>query len=303
VNYYHERLSVLQNAYQRTGEKVKIAVASGKGGTGKTTVAVNLVCYIGKTSGTAHYFDCDVEEPNGHLFLKPDIERTEPVTINVPEIDTVKCTACGECVRFCRFNALIRIGNKVMFFPELCHGCGGCKLVCSEKAIETAQREIGLVRFGAADTTQFVDGYLSIGEAMSPPVIRTVLSHINEKVNTIIDAPPGTSCPVIAAIRNVDYVLLITEPTPFGLNDLALALDMVRELRLPHGVVVNRAEDGNRDAEEFCSVKGADLIARIPESREIASLYSQGETLIGAVSGIDTIFAQIWEHIRKGVSL
>lgn len=281
---------------------MKVAVASGKGGTGKTTVAVNLACYIGKAFGAAHYYDCDVEEPNGHLFLKPKIEQTEMVTINVPEIDTVTCNACGECVRFCTYNALIRLGNKVMFFPELCHGCGGCNLVCPEKAIRTAQREIGSVRIGAAGTIHFTDGYISIGEAMSPPVIRAVLSHVNEKVNAIIDAPPGTSCPVIAAIRKVDYVLLITEPTPFGLNDLGLALDMVRELGLPHGVVVNRAEDGNCDAEEFCKKKGADVIAGIPESREIASLYSWGKTLIGDVSGIDTIFAQIWERVLRSVS-
>ena len=281
---------------------MRIAIASGKGGTGKTTVAVNLSTYISKYAGTTHYIDCDVEEPNGHLFLHPEINKTEPVAISVPDIATEKCTACGECVRFCRYNALIRLGKKVMIFPELCHGCGGCMLVCSEMAIRTADREIGTVRSGAALHIKFTDGYLSVGEAMSPPVIRSVLERIQTEHVTIIDAPPGTSCPVIAAVRNVDYVILVTEPTPFGLNDLSLALDMIRELGVPHGVVVNRAEKDNHDAEEFCRRKNVTLIADIPESREIASLYSRGEILIGKVAGIDEIFAEIWKHVRRSIS-
>lgn len=281
---------------------MKIAIASGKGGTGKTTVAVNLASYISQSVGNAHYIDCDVEEPNGHLFLKPEISKTEQVTISVPDIDADKCTACGECVRFCRYNALIRLGKKVMFFPELCHGCGGCLLVCPEKAIRTADREIGTIRSGSAAGAAFTDGYLSVGEAMSPPVIRSVFGRIQAEQVAIIDAPPGTSCPVIAAVRNVDYVVLVTEPTPFGLNDLSLALDMVQELGVAHGVVVNRAEEGNHDAEEFCRRRDVKLIADIPESREIASLYSRGELLIGKVTGIDEIFSGIWEYVRGSIS-
>lgn len=278
---------------------MKIAVASGKGGTGKTTISTNLALYVAEHGYDTFYFDCDVEEPNGHLFLKPVITKKEASSIPVPVIDESKCNACGECVRFCEYKALVRLGKIVMVFPELCHGCGGCTIVCPNHAIQEQEREIGLVETGQSGKVGFVHGRMNIGEAMSPPLIRDVLrQNPNNEVN-IIDAPPGTSCPVIASIRNTDFVVLVTEPTPFGLNDLGLALDMIRELGIPHGVVVNRSEDGNRDAESFCEKRQVEILAQIADDRRIAECYSKGELILKGVPGIQKRFEELWQNIRK----
>jgi len=278
---------------------MKIAVASGKGGTGKTTISTNLALYVAEHGYDTVYFDCDVEEPNGHLFLKPVITKKEASSIPVPMIDESKCSACGECVRFCEYKALVRLGKNVMVFPELCHGCGGCTLVCPHHAIQEQEREIGLVETGQSGKVGFVHGRMNIGEAMSPPLIRDVLRQIRNNEVNIIDAPPGTSCPVIASIRNTDFVVLVTEPTPFGLNDLGLALDMIRELGIPHGVVVNRAEDGNRDAESFCENRQVEILAQIDDDRRIAECYSKGELILKSVPGIQKRFEELWQNIRK----
>jgi MinD superfamily P-loop ATPase len=278
---------------------MKIAIASGKGGTGKTTIATNLSLLLAEQGEKVRYLDCDVEEPNGHLFLKPEINEKSPASIPVPVIDESKCTACGECVRFCQYKALVRLGEIVMAFPELCHGCGGCMLVCPEHAISEQAKEIGCVETGASGNIAFVHGRLSIGEAMSPPLIRKVLGHASSDAVNIIDAPPGTSCPVIASVRNADLVVLVTEPTPFGLNDLGLALDMIRELAVPHGVVINRAEIGNTDAQKFCEKRQVEIIAQVPDDRRIAEAYSRGEMVLTAVPGIRKCFLSLWQSIRK----
>jgi MinD superfamily P-loop ATPase len=278
---------------------VKITIASGKGGTGKTTVAVNLALMLAEQGETVAYLDCDVEEPNGHLFLKPSIDRQTAATIPVPVIDESKCIACGECVKFCRYRALVRLGKTVMVFSELCHGCGGCMLLCPQKAISETEREIGIVESGLSGNIRFVHGRLNIGEAMSPPLIRKVLRQAPGNAITIIDAPPGTSCPVITSLRTADFVVLVTEPTPFGLNDLGLALDMMGELDIPHGVVVNRAEPGNVDAEHFCANRHIAILSHIPDDRRVAEAYSRGEMILTAVPSLREHFELLWKSIQQ----
>jgi MinD superfamily P-loop ATPase len=278
---------------------MNIAIASGKGGTGKTTVATNLSLLLAEKEEKVSYLDCDVEEPNGHLFLNPRITHPESAAIPVPVIDESKCDGCGECVRFCQYRALVRLGKTVMVFPELCHGCGGCMLVCPRKAIAEKERTIGTVEGGVSGNIAFVHGRLNIGEAMSPPLIRRVLGKAAPDGINIIDAPPGTSCPVIASVRNAGFVVLVTEPTPFGLNDLGLALDMIDELNIPHGAVINRAEANNHDAQEFCRKRQVLVLAQIPDDRRIAEAYSRGEMVLTAVSGIRDAFLKMWQSIRK----
>ncbi len=276
-----------------------VAVASGKGGTGKTTIAANLAWTVSRLGQRVRYVDCDVEEPNGHLFLKPRIDQTERATVAVPEVDQSRCDACGDCVAFCEYKALVRLGKTVMLFPELCHGCGGCTLVCTRDAISETQRPIGAVETGRAGTLEFRHGRLSVGEAMSPPLIRRVLDGTADSVLSILDAPPGTSCPVVAAVRRADYVLLVTEPTPFGLNDLSLALDMVRDLGIRHGVVINRWLPGNSSAEEFCAKRGVTVVGCLEDQRGIAEAYSRGEMICESVPAAREWFVQLWAAVRK----
>jgi MinD superfamily P-loop ATPase len=282
---------------------MKIAIASGKGGTGKTTVSTNLALFVAESVNEVVYLDCDVEEPNGHLFLNPVITKTLPSPILIPVITQNKCQACGECVQFCEYRALVRLGKNVMVFPELCHGCGGCMLICPHRAITEQAREIGFVETGKPGKIGFVHGKLNIGEAMSPPLIRDVLRQVRTNDINIIDAPPGTSCPVIASIRDADFIILVTEPTPFGLNDLGLALDMVKELGIPHGVVVNRSEAGNLDAEEFCKTRQTEILTHIPDDRRIAESYSKGEMVLHTVPGIRNSIDELWQAILKRVTI
>jgi len=281
---------------------MNVAVASGKGGTGKTTIAVNLAAMLARDGAPVRYLDCDVEEPNGHLFLKPVIEHTNETGILVPVIDEAVCTACGECVRVCEYRALVRLGKKVMLFAELCHGCGGCTMACPVKAISERQRPIGVVESGRAGQVLFVHGRLNVGEAMSPPLIRAVLAHATGDAINIVDAPPGTSCPVIASVRPAGFVLLVTEPTPFGLNDLGLALDMVRELGLPHAVVVNRADQATAMAREFCVKRRADIIGELPDDRRIAEAYSRGQLVAEALPEYAETFAGIWRALEERIA-
>jgi MinD superfamily P-loop ATPase len=276
---------------------MNIAIASGKGGTGKTTIATNLAFLLAEGGEKVRYLDCDVEEPNGHLFLRPRIDEKHAATVPVPVIDESKCTACGECVRFCQYKALVRLGKTVMVFRELCHGCGGCALICPQKAISEESKEIGVIETGVAGSVGFAQGRLNIGEAMSPPLIRKVLEHVNKEGINIIDSPPGTSCPVIASIRKADFVLLVTEPTPFGLNDLGLALDMVGELGILHGVAVNRAEKGNSVVQKLCKKRQIPVIAQIPDDRRIAEAYSRGEMIVATVPGVRDRFLKLWKSI------
>ena len=225
-----------------------ISVASGKGGTGKTTVAVNLSLSI----PNVQLLDCDVEEPNAHIFIKPKIDSKLFVSIPVPKVDKSKCNYCGRCAGVCEYNAIAVLKDNILVFSELCHGCGACSTLCPQNAIKEVDREIGLVEIGTKGDLQFGHGRLNIGEAMSPPLIRAVKEHSNPVRTVIIDAPPGTSCPVIASIKNSDFCVLVTEPTPFGLNDLVLAVEVLRKLKIPFGVVINRSDLGNLDTHNYC---------------------------------------------------
>ncbi|MEW6443784.1 MAG: ATP-binding protein [bacterium] len=275
-----------------------LAIASGKGGTGKTTVAVNLARTV---PGGVRLLDCDVEEPNCHIFLRPTVDTAEAVTVPVPVVDVARCTACGECGRICQYHAIVSLKTEPLVFPEMCHGCGGCARVCPAGAITEVPREVGSVEVGRANGVGFVRGVLRVGEAMSPPVIRAVRRHAAAEGLTIIDAPPGTSCPVIAAIRDSDFVVLVTEPTPFGLNDLRLAVETVRELRLLFGVVVNRADAGDGRVLDYCRSEGIPVLLQIPEDRRIAEAYSRGEAAVDALPQCRALFLQLYEEVCRTV--
>ena len=255
---------------------IKLVIASGKGGTGKTTIAVNLAAALQEDN--VQLLDCDVEEPNVHLFLAPEFEDSFTVGIPVPSIDLGKCTFCGRCAEVCAFNALAVLKDQVMILSELCHGCGSCSYLCPEKAITEVERPIGVVEKGLAGKIKFAHGRLNPGEAMSPPLINAVKDLIEPEMISIIDAPPGTSCPVVSAVNNCDFCLLVTEPTPFGLNDLDLAYQMVTKLGIPSGVVINRSDIGDNKVEEYCQEKKLPILHKIPFDRELAELYARGET-------------------------
>ncbi len=272
-----------------------ISVASGKGGTGKTTIATYLAFTCGEDVG---FLDCDVEEPNAHLFIRPDIHGVETVYTPVPQVDMEKCTLCGKCSEICQFNAIAVLGETVLPFVELCHSCGGCMAVCPEKAITETGRKLGVIERGSRDGIAFVHGKLRIGEAMAPPLIRKVRESIKPDIATIIDAPPGTSCPVIAAMKGVDFVLLVTEPTPFGLYDLKLAVGAVKLLEIPCGLVVNRSDIGDRQVYDYAASEKVPILMEIPFDRKFAEAYSRGEMLINGVGGWQSRFQALYDQIR-----
>lgn len=271
-----------------------LAVASGKGGTGKTTVSVNLARLSGSS---VQLLDCDVEEPNDHLFLRGTGQGAETVSIPVPQVDESLCDGCGECGRFCEYHAIVSFGTKPLVFPEMCHGCGGCAKVCPKKAIHEVDQRIGVIETVQAENITLIQGRLDVGVAMAPPLIRAVKARLINGVATILDAPPGTSCPVITTLRGADYVLLVTEPTPFGLHDLKLAVDMVRELGMPFGVVVNRVGIGDDRVHLFCRQEGILILLEIPEDRRIAEAYSQGSLVVEALPDYRGLFQTLLEKI------
>jgi MinD superfamily P-loop ATPase len=273
-----------------------ISVASGKGGTGKTTVAVSLALSVG--SGV-QLMDCDVEEPNAHLFIRPIIEKVESVTTPVPEVDEDRCTRCGKCGEICLFNAIVVIGETVLPFHELCHSCGGCLEVCPEKAIKETGRPLGVIEMGHKDGLEFIHGKLRVGEAMSPPLIRKVRSYTRPDKLTIIDAPPGTSCPVITSTRGSDFVLLVTEPTPFGLHDLKLAVEAMKVLNLPCGLVINRSDVGDSKVGAYAAAEGLPVLMEIPFDRGIAEAYSRGEALVEAMPEWKARFSDLLKRIEE----
>lgn len=272
---------------------MKIAVASGKGGTGKTTVAVNLALAL----GNVQYLDCDVEEPNAAIFLKPEISEKEAVEIPVPVIDEEKCDYCRKCAQLCAFNALVVLAEKALLFPELCHGCGGCTYICPQKAITEKKRAIGTVERGRAGGIDFIQGILDVGEPMAPPIIKQMRSLIDPLKTVILDSPPGTSCPVIETIRDTDFCLLVTEPTPFGLNDLKLAVETVREIKVPFGVVINQDGIGNDEVEDYCSREAVPVLMRIPWNRRIAEAYSKGIPMVEVLPELKTEFKNLFSRI------
>jgi len=243
------------------------------------------------------YLDCDVEEPNGHIFLKPRINVTQPVGIPVPKVDENLCSLCGECAVICAYSAIVRIADTILTFPEMCHGCGGCMLVCPDKAIREIQNEIGIIEMGDSNGVRFVHGKLNVGSAISPPLIREVLSNTDPEQINIIDAPPGTSCPVIQSIKDADYVLLVSEPTPFGLSDLKLTVEVLEKLQVPHGLVINRCNLGSRDMWDYCRMNSIEILIDIPHDRKIAEICSNGELIIGNMPDYTSLFEQLGEIV------
>jgi len=279
-----------------------IAIASGKGGTGKTTIATNLAKVLDDRNIT--FLDCDVEEPNGHLFLKPKIEKEWAFHTFVPKVALDTCTFCGQCSQLCQFGAMMTIKDNVLVFPELCHGCEGCKLICPVNAITDGRKEVGIIAEGISGKIRFYHGRLRIGEAMSPPLIKEVkqvgLSKLKSDV-IIIDAPPGTSCPVIEATKGADFIVLVTEPTPFGLHDLKLAVEMVRVLQIPFGVVVNRSTVGDRKVWRYCKDEKIDILIEIPDDRLIAESYSKGEMVVNVLPQYRKDFDMLYEKMKKRI--
>jgi MinD superfamily P-loop ATPase len=277
-----------------------VAVASGKGGTGKTTVAVNMAAALSRAKFSIRLVDCDVEEPNAHIFLRPIMMSRESAFVPVPLVDEEKCDGCGRCGEACRFSAIVALGAKAITFPALCHSCGGCVMACPKKAITESGREIGAIEKGMSQGIEFIHGYLKIGEAMSPPLIRAVKKQGACDGVTIIDAPPGTSCPVIQAVRGSDYVILVTEPTPFGLHDLNLAVETVRQLGIPCGVVVNRVGIGDSRTHDYCALHDIPIIGEIRDDRRVAEAYSRGELLIDALPHLQEEFLGIITRAMAG---
>ena len=273
-----------------------ISVASGKGGTGKTTIAVNLALSL----SNVQLLDCDVEEPNCHIFIKPVFEHKSIVFIPVPEVDQNKCDGCGRCQEVCAYNAIAVVNKEVLIFPELCHGCGSCTYFCPHGAIKEINKDIGIIEIGKSGEIQFIHGKLNVGMMMSPPVIRAVKKYIDKKKTVIIDSPPGTSCPVITAIKDTDFVILVTEPTPFGLNDLSLAVEVVRKLKIPFGVIINRSDLGNKKTDEYCIKENIPILMRIPFSKKIAEIYSRGDSIIGTLPEYREKFQRLFANIEQG---
>jgi len=277
-----------------------ISVASGKGGTGKTLVATSLALSL-KDTCRVQLLDCDVEEPNDHLFLRPVITDREAVCIPVPKVDYTKCTFCGECAQVCTYNAIAVVPGSVLVFDQLCHGCGACSYLCPENAISEEGREMGIVESGHADGIQFVQGRLTVGEAMPTPVIRRVKARIDHTATAILDVSPGTSCPVVEAIRDTDYCLLVTEPTPFGLHDLELAVETVRLLGIPCGVIINRAVQGENLVPDYCAREKIPVLLDIPLDREIARLYSNGITLVEGMPQWQSKFKDVYTSVAGAI--
>jgi MinD superfamily P-loop ATPase len=271
-----------------------VVVASGKGGTGKTSVAVNMALSI----GCAQLLDCDVEEPNAYLFLHPKLNRTEKVYTMIPKISGELCDYCGKCSKFCQYNAIFTFKEKILVFPEICHSCGGCAIICPKKAITEEKHRIGTLKFGSAYDLTVVYGELEVGKPMAVPVIKAVKKQVDKQRNVIIDSPPGTSCPFVETVRGSDFCILVTEPTPFGLHDLKIAVQVLRKMAVPFGIIVNRAGIGDRKVYDYCKKENVPVLLEIPYQRRIAELYSKGTPFIFEMPEWKTKFQELFAEIR-----
>ena len=272
---------------------MRIAIASGKGGTGKTTVATNLAAILADYGQRVSYVDCDVEAPDGHLFLHPEIVSEKPVLRLIPAIDAERCRHCGACARFCRFNAISSFPKTTLVHRELCHSCGGCILVCPAGAIREEQISVGVVQSGRSGGIAFTSGTFNVGLANSTPVIRAAKEAAGNEGVVLLDSPPGTSCAMIETVKGCDYVIMVTEPTPFGLHDLHIAMEAIQRMDLPFGVVINRSDEGAQDVRNACAKAGAPILAEIPNDRRIARAYSEGILACRALPELRRVFADI----------
>ena len=275
---------------------MKIAVLSGKGGTGKTTVAASLAASL----PSCQYIDCDVEEPNGAIFLKPEIQESSPVKVLVPEAEMTKCNACGNCAKACQFNAIAVVKDEVLVFPEICHHCGACVIACPNGAIREVERVIGVLEANEDDT--FLQGKLNIGEPISIPILKELKKRIKKDLPVIIDCSPGASCTVVESIEGSDFCLLVTEATPFGLHDLKIAVQLVRKMGIPFSIVLNKASDNSKLIHDFCQSEGIELLMEIPFSQEIAEGYSKGILPVQNNSMWKEKFIELYEKIKRGAS-
>jgi len=274
---------------------VILSIASGKGGTGKTTVAVNMALSL----EDVQLLDCDVEEPNVHLLLHPTVNQEKLVYVSIPKVNEKLCDYCGKCADFCEYNALFVGPEKVLLFEELCHGCGGCAIVCPKEAIAEKKRKVGTVKTGVAGDIDVVYGELEVGEPMAVPVIRGVKKQATNDKTVIIDSPPGTACPVIESVYDSDYCLLATEPTPFGLHDLKMTVQVLERLKIPFGVLVNNAGIGDRRVYEYCEDKGVPILLEIPFQRKIAELYSRGVPFVEKMPEWKNRFQKLLDDIER----
>ena len=275
-----------------------ISVASGKGGTGKTTIAVNLALALPNTQ----YLDCDVEEPNGHIFLKPDIKKRVSVTLPYPRVNYDRCDLCGDCAEICEYGAIAVVKNQVLIFDDLCHSCGACVMLCPQKAFYEVPQEIGIIEIGEGKSVSFGHGVLKLGSTRAHPLVEEVKKYGDTSKTVIIDAPPGTSCPVVEAVRNTDYCLLVTEPTPFGLNDLKLAVEMTREIGVSSGIIINRSDGNDRLIVDYAAEEGLPILLRIPMERKIAEAYSKGISLVDWDEKYRKIFENLFANIEERVA-
>ena len=271
-----------------------ISIGSGKGGTGKTTVATNLALSLDEK---IQLLDCDVDEPNAHLFLKPRIREARIICVSVPKIDESLCTFCGRCAEVCAYNAIAVLEEKVLLFPDLCHSCGGCRLLCPAGAIEEKDKTIGIIEIGDASHVQCISGRLNIGEVASPFLIEAVKRCADPYRIVILDAPPGTSCPFVHSINGSDYCVLVTEPTPFGLHDLKLAVEVVEKLRIPFGVLINRSDIGDDQVELYCKDKNIPILMRIPFDPEIAEMSSNGISILEGKADYSNMFRELFRKV------
>jgi len=276
---------------------MRICVASGKGGTGKTTVAVNLAFVLDSDGEPVRLIDCDVEEPNAHLFVKPSWTARRSAFVPVPRIIESRCSHCGFCSEVCEFHALLVSPEKVFVLKELCHSCGACVELCPESAIRERTRKIGAVEEGVRSAIRFTHGRLTPGEAMSVPLIKQVKSQARDDINVILDCPPGTSCPVVESVKDCDFCLLVAEPTPFGLNDLSIAADMLKQVGVPHGVAINRSDMGTGEVEEFCRRVGIPVLARMPYDGRLARCYARGIPVVSVSQVWRGRFRALWDAI------
>lgn len=272
--------------------KLNIAVLSGKGGTGKTTVSTNLAIAL-----NANYIDCDVEEPNGFLFLKPEISKKEDVMADYPIIDDDKCISCNACINICEFNALARVKDDIILFQKLCHGCGACKIACRYNAVDYSKRQIGRIERGNARGIKCERGILNVSEPMAVPIIRALLKNLPQGVN-LMDCPPGTSCNVVNALNYADAAILVTEPSEFGLHDLKMAVELVKICGIPFGIIINKDNGENNIIRQYCKQEKIKIIGSIPYSRHTAVLYSMGKMLYDDLNH-KAVFDGIAQEVRE----
>ena len=271
-----------------------LSIASGKGGTGKTTVSVNLALSLGRVQ----LIDCDVEEPNDNIFIKANIDSIQDVNVEIPQIDSEKCLNCGACADFCSFNAIVDLSSGIKIFSGLCHSCGGCKLVCQNDAISWKDKKIGSIRKGKNEDILFCEGILDIGESRPTPIIKSLKYQIRTGIDTILDCPPGTSCSFLETVNGSDFCILVTEPTPFGFNDLKIAVEALKEMGVPFGVVINRDGIGDDEIEIFCKKEMIPILLKIPYNKEIAKLYSKGEPFIDYFPYISGQLVFVFNNIK-----